>query len=717
MKWRDWRVVQSISNFFSRTNPAKENQALLNEAPASAKDRSKSIIKRIGLVFSRSNSGGRDTFEEPMGFSFSEIERAYLTDSYIRQACDKYVDYMFKAGYDIVGKDPKAVEYIKIRMQSMAIATDKPLWEFLTDIAEDIIKFHNVFIVKARAPNNYKYPANVPVNPVLAKKPVAGYFLLPASTITIARNEAGMVTKYKQVIQGKNEIEFASEDMVHVTVDRPQGRAFGFPFLWQALDDVKLLRQMEELTDRMVYKNLFPLMVYQVGLEKEGFQATDEEIEAIRAELSELPMDGGIVIPERHNIKSVTSGNNVLDVDKYLEYFKKRVFTGLGVSSTIMGESDTSNRSTSDNLDQMFKDRIKAYQRIIEENINSKILYEILLEGGYDPLLNPNDIVEFKFREIDLQAKMAEENHILQMFSQNAITHEQMRLLLGYDPVSEEEENRLYFRMITIPTAIEISANPANPESDDAKAANNAGKNKDQPQNQTGTRPSAKTTRNSYMSEAAIDKKDKLLSTLNKTYEGLKVDVLKQFNQYTKSEAPMESFGKDQIALVCNLAADHMASIASNFTGTAFIDGVTDAQVQANKQAVVNITYNSNLMKEDFKLRTRKLIDEVMNQVERIMKTSTKEDAPIKIVGAFNALQYRLKFISATQLHNSYNEGFAKAARSMGYDEAYVSTPESGCETCKSASLGPVSLMSGELPPFHPNCSCKLTLIKKGGQQ
>jgi hypothetical protein len=472
---------------------------------------------------------------------------------------------------------------------------------------------------------------------------------------------------------------------------------------------------MEELADRMVYKNIFPLIVYTVGKDADGERATNDEITEVKEQLAELPLDGGVVIPERHSISAVGTGDKVIDASVYLEYFKKRVFTGLGVSATIMGEADTSNRSTSDNLDQMFKDRIKAYQRLIEENINSKIIYELLLEGGYDPLLDINDVVEFKFREIDLQAKMAEQNHIVQLFTQNAITHEQMRLLLGYDPITPEEENRLYFRMITIPTAVETAE--ATSAAQDAQAANNAGANKNQPANQSGTRTSAK-TKNS-MSEGVFTNTqgNYLHSSLLNSYESVKSDVIKQVNQHIRGGRETSEFDRKQIALICSLGAEHMGSISSRYTSSAFIEGVSDAQTHAGKQSNVNITYNVGLENQSFKEKSTRLMEDLMNQVESSVKSSSKEDAVAKVVGAFGALQYRLKFISTTQLYGAYNSGFAKAARDLGYKEAYIESPETGCEVCGANAQKSIDLMSGKIPPFHPNCSCRLTLRKKEGSE
>lgn len=683
------------------------------EASSSPKDRQKGIVKKIGLAFTGSSGrSGKLSYEGPAGFDFNEIEKAYLTDSYIRQACDKYVDYMFKAGFDIVGKNPKAVEYTKLRLAAMAVATDKPLAEFLTEVAEDLVRYENVFIIKARAGNSYVYPQGITATPALSTKTVAGYYVLPVSTMTIARDPNGTVKKFKQEIKGgasSKPIEVNPEDMIHIAMDRPQGRAFGFPFLAQVLDDVKLLRQMEELTDRMVYKNIFPLMVYQVGLPEAGFQSTDEEIEEVKAQLGELTLDGGMVIPERHKITAVGMGDKVIDVAPYLDYFKKRVFTGLGVSATIMGEGDTANKSTSDNLDQMFKDRIKAFQKVIEMYVNSKIMYEILLEGGFDALIKPEDNVEFRFREIDLQAKMAEQNHTVQLFTQNAITHEQMRMLLGYDPVTPEEESRLYFNMITIPTAVQTAEASADAR---ATAANNAGANKNTPANQHGTRPAAK-TKNTAEGVLTRSNAAYFSQTLQSHYESVKADCIRNIKQYMKNK-PAKEFNGKEIELTIKLAADHMATIANRYVGPAFIEGVQEAGKQGGKNANVNLTHNMQLMREDFRKLSNKCMDELMERVVKAVRTSEESEVIPQVVGVFEALQYRLKFMSTTQVYNSYNIGFAKAARDIGYSEAYLTVSEEGCPVCGSSNGQAINLLSGKLPPFHPNCSCRLSLRKEG---
>lgn len=719
MAVKDWKVVQFLSNaLFEQVQVQDERPIVeftatraperLTEANAAA-TKALGIIKKIGYAFG-GTTGSRPSYEGPTGFDFANIEKAYLTDSYIRTAIDKQVDFMFKSGYDIVGKNPAAVQYIKQRLTAIEIATQKPMGEFLLDIAEELLKYHNVFIYKARAAGGYSYPQGITVKPLLSNKTVAGYYLLPISTMTIARDVTGAVKKYKQTpTNGAKFIEINPEDIIHVTTDKQVGRAYGSPYLWQVLDDVKMLRQLEELADRVAYKTAFPLMVYKVGLEREGFQATDEEIELVRTLLGELTMDGGIVLPERHSITAVDM--KTMDLTPLLKYMKNRVFTGLGVSPTLMGEGDTSNKSTSDNLDQMFKDRIKAYQRVTALYINSYIIYELLLEGGFDIMADEKNKVEFIFREIDLQAKMAEQNHITQLFTQNMITHEQARTLLGYDPVTPEEEGRLYFNMITIPTAVQASQAIADAG---VTAANNAGANKNQPTNQHGTKPAAK-TKNS-LEALQQDKVQNTSRLLLQQYESLRADVIRSIRIHLGKGKPLSKFDGKEIELTLHLASESMASNANKYVGSSFIQGANDAKVQGNKPlGQLNFTHNINLMKGECKKILDSLVTDLGTQVVKSVRKSSEDNWISNVSGAFGAFQYRLRFMATTQNYNAYNTGFAKAARVMGYSEAYVEGGEVGCEICADNQGKALSLLSDTLPPFHPNCTCRLSLTKKEG--
>lgn len=688
MKW--------VNDRFGGKPEQTAESVTVSEAASSKKN---NVLKKIGLAFVTGSKGGRATFEGPQGFDFEEIEKAYLTDSYIRGATDKYVDFMFKAGWDVAGKNPAAVEYINLRLAAMAQATMIPSEELLIEIAEELIKYHNVFIVKARASNSYSFPPGIRVSPLDGKKPVAGYFVLPTATISIARETNGTVKKYQQDIAGGDKIEFKPEDVIHIAIDRQPGRAFGFPFLWEVLDDVKLLRQLEELTDRMIYKNIFPLMVYQVGLEKEGLQSTDDEIEEVREILGELTLDGGIVLPERHNIKVVGAEGAALQVGEYLKYFEERVFTGLGVSGTLMGRGDTANRSTSDNIDAVFKDRIKAYQKILAVFINAFMMNELLVEGGFDPVLNIQDKVEFRFKEIDFDSKIKEENHAIQKFTQNAITHEELRNILGLDPVTDE--GRLYFNMITA----SLNAQAAQEK---AESANAAGQNKNQPTNQHGTKTSPKKKENLNESLNTINIED-IFTSLNIRWEMAKSEVI---SIITKKGNLTEK----NIGLIANMTSQSMRSILEKNVGNAYIKGIEEFNMQSQKTSNVGYGYNVQHLNDEAAKKLNKLAEDLVKQVLIAKdKGEAISDKAANVAGAFNALKYRLKFIINSETYKAYNLGFSKAARDAGVKELEVSNSDNCEDGCLANGSKSINLYTDNLPPFHPNCQCKLILPTKEG--
>ena len=387
-------------------------------------------IKKIGYAFLE---GSRTDFQESP-FDFEEIDAAYNTDSYVRQALDKYIELMFKAGWKIKYKDDKVKDYMTKRLMLLSDAMGEPIDQFWKDISEDLVKYSNVFLVKARQdPISVK---GIAYKGLGGQKPVAGYFRLHPSTVTIQVDEHGTVRKYKQEVDG-NEKNFRTEDIVHIYYKKPAGRFFGVPLATPVLDDVRLLREIEDNVARLIYRHLNPLYLYKVGLDKPGYEATDEEIEEMKIQIESMPTEGALVVSERHDVKVLGAERQALDVEKYLKYFERRVFTGFGTPETVMGRGDTSNRSTAETQSVEMRDSVEAYQTVVQDFINHFILRELLLEGGYDPFLNPDHTAQFEFNEIDIDMQIKLENHIIYKYEHNAISHSEMRQALGLEPVTD----------------------------------------------------------------------------------------------------------------------------------------------------------------------------------------------------------------------------------------------------------------------------------------
>ena len=390
---------------------------------------------------------GRTNFE-PSPYNFDRIIQAIDTDSYVKQAMAKYQDLFWKEGWQIVGENPEAVAYLYQRIDYMEMAMRRPFLDFLIDLSDQLFKFSNVFIVKARADLAEYFPKALEA--VGAAQPVVGYYLIPTEQARILRDKHN---KPKAYLQRTNPMTYAptdrdpkwpAESVIHLFFDRKPGRIFGTPFLANVLDDVVALRQIEEDIQNLVHRELFPLYKYRIGTADQP--AEPEEIDQAAVEIENLRAEGGLILPFRHDVEVIGSQNAALDASNYLNHFKERVAVGLGVAPHHLGMSmGGGNRSASERLDTALYDKIKHFQKQFAEMIRLNVFNEILFEGGFDPLVNPNDSsisdrCYFKFNEIDVDTQVKKETHIIQKYVNSLITLEEARMKIGEDPQVDKED-------------------------------------------------------------------------------------------------------------------------------------------------------------------------------------------------------------------------------------------------------------------------------------
>jgi uncharacterized protein YifE (UPF0438 family) len=690
------KILQKIGNFFNR---------VINVRNASPQDYNpKNVrIKKVGRATLTSGGGG-DTFEPPE-WDFNQIDDAYSTSSYTRQAIDKYIELMFKESYDFVGPTPDTIEYIRKRFKMMAIATGKPVKQFFTEMAEDLVKYSNVFIVKARQKNSKGLQMQgKSLTGVTGNQPIAGYFLLSPTTVSILRDEHGTIKKYEQEVPGNGDpIEFKPEDVIHIYYKKDRGKAFGQPFILPVLDDIRALREAEESVLRLLYRHLFPLYQYKVGIAEPGFEADDKEIENVRQQIENMPADGGIVTPERHDIKVIGADGEAIDAKDYLEHFEKRVFTGLGVSSTVMGRGDTANRSTADNMTKEMHDRIKAFQEVMSTFVNEFVIQEMLLEAGYDPIENPDDAVEFQFREIDTELKIKKENHAVYKYEHNAITEDEMRKELGLDPI--QDRALMHVNLVG-------GAN----QDGDSEGSSAETDNKNKPENQSGSRDAPKTKEMAEaMTSSAFTKEldykvheEKLL----KYYDNAKKDILDLTEKFFEDEKKKYPNNTQNIKATLKSLSRTSLSASEDKFNTAFHSGVIEAMGDLKAKSLPDISYQTASMKLE---RTHdkyfnKLADELADLISEAIKENEKDRAKSKVKNLLNAHEYRIRFIAFTELMHSFNYGYALTAKELGEKEITVKHEEDACDLCaeKTAIDLTVDNLYEAVPPFHTKCSCTL---------
>ena len=101
---------------------------------------------------------------------------------------------------------------------------------------------------------------------------------------------------------------------------------------------------------------------------------------------------------------------------------------------------------------------------------------------------------------------------------------------------------------------------------------------------------------------------------------------------------------------------------------------------------------------------------------DRIDKKTDRKEVVPRILGVFDALEYRIKFTSHTEIMKSFNFGYALAMREIGYKELYLKLAHNHCHVCKEAENKPLSLeyfAFEDVAPIHPMCECMYVIRKE----
>lgn len=136
----------------------------------------------------------------------------------------------------------------------MSFMSGTPMDILFQQIAEDVVRYSNAFLVKSRV--DISQLGGIQAVGVRDAKPVGGYFRVDPTTIQIKRDTNGAVQQYQQEVSS-NTTTFKSTDVTHFYIDKEGGAAFGTPRLIAALEDVKMLRKIEGNVLDLIYRLLY----------------------------------------------------------------------------------------------------------------------------------------------------------------------------------------------------------------------------------------------------------------------------------------------------------------------------------------------------------------------------------------------------------------------------------------------------------------------------
>ena len=664
------------------------------------------VVKAIGF---QGESDNQDFESSPI--DLKTIKRAVNTEPYIERAVLTYSQLIFKAGYSIVSNNDEAAKYVRQRLGMMSWGTQIPIDILFQQIAQDLVTFSNAFLIKSRVDPSQL--GGLKAQGVLDTNPVGGYYRVDPSTIQIKRDKNGTIKSYQQE-SGSNTKKFKPTDVIHLYVNKFGGDAFGTPIIQPALEDVKLLRKIEGNVTQLIYRYAMPLYQMKIGIPQPGFQATDQEIREAKSEVEKMNSDGIMVTNEVTEFKAIGAEGNALDASAYLKYFEERVVTGLNMSMAMMGRGG--NASDADSMEAQVHNMVKYYQQTISIMLENFMFNELLMEGGFSPIGGEDDVVHFQFKEINTETRVKLDTHALNLFQGNLITQPEARQMMGIDS-DDVDLTQLYANLIQQPNAMELVQAKISATGAGGGAANTgtSGPSKTAPSGSQKTTSSTMQPSNQHGTTSANIKESFTEDVNIKDEETSKTDehiaeYQKKFSEIYKkyssaSNDVCERNEKPEIILpiTCN-------SIAKSLKATVAVEmgkGVQKAISDTKAKDFASNKMTTKLLDDNIDRTLKKMFKDIQKRLK-----SAKDDTAAKHA-AFDALEYRLRFLAVHIVDKAYWYGYVIACRELKIDKVYVHFSRSENRENRSDVINTHAFTLDDIPGYHAYCSCELG-IRKG---
>lgn len=635
-------------------------------------------------------------------YDLAQIKNAVLTDSYLAVAVRKFSQLITKAGYQIKSKNEDAANYVNDRIKVIEFRTKIPFYTLITSIARDLYTYSNSYIIKTRDNNTEKF--GLKAEKIFSSGAISGLFLADPASVTIRRNDAGAIDAY--VI---NQEEYSPNDVIHLYIDKMNNADYGTSRIYSALEDVTMLRKAEGLVMTILYRFAIPVLHIKVGNTAEGQYATQKEINDARDAFQEMPNDGFIVTNERTAIEAITPNMQANQLLKFLEYLELRVFSALNASKSSMGRGG--GQSSADNTEALMHDEVRAFQNVITNFIEKYLFTELLLEGGFNPLLNKDDYVSFAFNEVSIDTKIKLESNTIQKYQGNVIDLDEARRELGLSNELSEED--MYAFKITQKGKLDLVDAQANAAIKTAKAT--AALNMQQAQSsnddgldnrkfngrQTSSGPNDYFSNDANPTNQNTDKYSiKAKESLN-TQQNLD-DYSKNFSKVDKLYKDLSNILTDGDAIEDDKFREALHEYALDFAK----QGVDHSKAN-NKTNKDKITPNIDVIDN----YSSKKISKIMQDIQSAVKNNKDK---IYIDSILSKNEYRLRFLCDYISRKAYWYGYVQQCKQDGIKAIDIQFNDSEHQNGRMTHFNIDRISIEDIPAYSPYCTCGIKPIMKG---
>ena len=446
-------------------------------------------------------------------------------------------------------------------------------------------------------------------------------------------------------------------------------------------------------------------------------QGTDPEIQRAKREVENSTLDGIVITNERTTIKAIGAEGTALNAEGYLKYFEQRVFSALGVSEAQMGRGGA--KQDADSMEAQIHDTVKYIQRVMSIFIREFILNELLMEGGYNPIFNEEDIVTYEFEEISLETKVKKENHEMLKYQSNLTTINEARRKMGMKD-NVDDESKLYKDYIETNARLKEIDRTAEHQVELAKinAANKT-------TGSSGSNKNASSTANKTPRKSKSTSPNKAVTTNNRPtnqHGTSSVKIKESFNEVANKkqlkkifkickEARNDIDSGESIDLILPLLSDTLKTSINRIIDMNSNDAIVDAVEEISKVKSINAKFPQE------KIVLSQLYDEVEDNINSILKdikNDIKDESEIE--KAFNKHEYRIKFLEDYFARKAYWYSYIKTGAFIGIKEAYIKFNSDEDAKDKNTKINTEAFSIDDIPAFHSFCNCEVTYkpIKDG---
>lgn len=440
-----------ISSFFnlSRNNVA-DIETKLNPQQLKEELTTISGCKKIFKKTKEAEDFDSSIYNKNIDDLIDTIVRAKEIDGYISRAVSNFKQKASKTGYKLVSRDSNNADKFEEYFENILIASGSSSELFFQQILNNFISFGNVFIHKT-------------IDVTTGK--IAKLTVLPSKGWTPMDSYGTEVIKWGFEL-GSAKAQYTSKNITYLTYDKETHHVLGTPITANSLQDAAILREIESENIQDYFDSLEKKTMFFVGDSKKP--AKQVELDEVADKLNSAGPSEDLVLSGHVRVDVMQSKYN----DKAMEVIsnmKNRVLSALRTSSTSIGEKGAG-RQDADTLDGQEDVVVEDIQSLLENQLNTKIIRELLLDlfGKVDF----QNTVKIKFNET-FTKKERREKHVIFKYLSGVITLDEVREEL--DEKGSISEDRLYnnlFNKSEEGTSKEGASNKTNPENQHGKKGN-----------------------------------------------------------------------------------------------------------------------------------------------------------------------------------------------------------------------------------------------------